>query len=95
LFKYIASIGNLVVLSIHDVNLSLRFCDHILMLKNNKNYRCGKAADIMTAENITDLYDYPFTEIINQHSSEKIFIRGPLLKALMLSFEAKNNYSKL
>ena len=35
LFQNLAKKGNLLVLSIHDVNLSMRYCDHVLMIKNN------------------------------------------------------------
>ncbi len=78
LFKYFAGIGNLVVLSIHDVNLSLRFSDHVLMLKNKTDHQYGKSEDVMNAKNITELYDYPFGELKNEQNAEKIFIRAQL-----------------
>lgn len=78
LFKYFAGIGNLVVLSIHDVNLSLRFSDHVLMLKNKTDHQYGKSEDVMNAKNITELYDYPFDELKNEQNAEKIFIRAQL-----------------
>jgi vitamin B12 transport system ATP-binding protein len=78
LFKELASIGNLVVLSIHDVNLSVPYCDHVLMIKNSRELHYGKTKTVMTAENISELYDYRFEELINQHNSDKFFIRTPL-----------------
>ena len=78
LFKALAQKGNLVVLSIHDVNLSLRYCDHVLMIKNKSEFCIGDVKSVMTADNITELYNYPFTEVINQNNSEKLFIRSPL-----------------
>lgn len=78
LFKELASIGNLVVLSIHDVNLSVPYCDHVLMIKNSRELHYGKTKKVMTAENISELYDYRFEELINQHNSDKFFIRTPL-----------------
>jgi ABC-type cobalamin/Fe3+-siderophores transport system ATPase subunit len=78
MFKALAQKGNLVVLSIHDVNLSLRYCDHVLMIKNKSEFCTGDVKSVMTAENITALYNYPFTAVINQNNSEKFFIRSPL-----------------
>jgi len=78
LLKVLAQKGNLVILSIHDVNLSLRYCDHVLMIKNKSDFCTGEVKSVMTAENISELYNYPFTEVINDSNSEKFFIRSPL-----------------
>jgi ABC-type hemin transport system ATPase subunit len=78
MFRALAKKGNLVLLSIHDVNLSLRYCDHALMIKNNRVFCRGAATTIMTADNISALYDYPFSEVISQNNSEIFFIRSPL-----------------
>ncbi len=78
MFKSLAQRGNLVLLSIHDVNLSQRYCDHVLMIKNNTIFCSGAVTAIMTADNISELYDYPFSEVINENNSEKFFIRSPL-----------------
>ncbi|WP_412973259.1 ABC transporter ATP-binding protein [Glaciecola sp. MF2-115] len=78
LFRELATFGNLVVLSIHDVNLSISNCDHVLMIKNSRELRYGKAKTVMSAENISELYDYRFEELVNQHNSDKFFIRSPL-----------------
>ena len=78
LFKQLASLGNLVVLSIHDVNLSIPYCDHVLMIKDSKELHYGETESVMTVENINELYDYRFEELLNQHNSYKFFIRTPL-----------------
>jgi vitamin B12 transport system ATP-binding protein len=78
MLRGLAQKGNLVVLSIHDVNLSLRYCDHVLMIKNQTDFCIGDVKTVMTAENISELYNYPFAEVINQHGAEKFFIRSPL-----------------
>jgi len=78
MFRALAKKGNLVLLSIHDVNLSLRYCDHVLMIKNNRVFCSGAAKLTVTADNISALYDYPFSEVISNNNSEKFFIRSPL-----------------
>lgn len=78
LFKQLAAMGNLVVLSIHDVNLPIRYCDHVLMMKNHTALFLGGTAEVLNTANISELYDHPFKEVLVQNNSDKIFIRSPL-----------------
>ncbi|NLZ38587.1 MAG: ABC transporter ATP-binding protein [Firmicutes bacterium] len=49
-----------VVLIIHDLNLALRYCDKFLLLKNNRIF-CYGGIEVMTPENITEIYEIPVT----------------------------------
>lgn len=49
-----------VVVVLHDLNLALRYCDRFLLLKDNKVFSYG-GAEIMTQENIEDVYGIPVT----------------------------------
>lgn len=51
--------GRLTVLSLHDVNLAARFCDQVLMLFGNGELLCGNAVEILTAGNLSRLYQTP------------------------------------
>ncbi len=44
-----------VIMAIHDLNLAMRYCDHIIML-NNGNVFADGGTEIMTSENIQKLY---------------------------------------
>lgn len=45
-----------VVISIHDLNLAAMFCDQFLMLKDGKIFAFGSAKEVITEENIREVY---------------------------------------
>jgi iron complex transport system ATP-binding protein len=45
-----------VLMAMHDLNLAARFSDTILMLHQGKIFCSGKASDVMTPENIREVY---------------------------------------
>ena len=45
-----------VIASIHDLNLASRFSDQILMLKKGRIYAVGTPEEVLTEENIEDVY---------------------------------------
>ncbi|MFX0162148.1 MAG: ABC transporter ATP-binding protein [Candidatus Hodarchaeota archaeon] len=46
-----------VVLVTHDLNLASRYCDKLMLLKSGKIYSVGLAEDVLTIDNIRDVYD--------------------------------------
>ncbi len=52
----------------HDINLVMRYCDHVLFLFDEGNWLSGTTEDIMNEENLSKLLDYPIIKVkINQH----------------------------
>ncbi len=49
-----------VVIVIHDLNLALRYCDRFLFLKENAVF-CYGGLEVMTAKNISAVYQVPVT----------------------------------
>ena len=47
------------IMVLHDINLAMRFCDHLLLLKGNGQQLMGPAGEIATEENIQWLYQHP------------------------------------
>ncbi|MFA9397902.1 MAG: ABC transporter ATP-binding protein [Clostridiaceae bacterium] len=45
------------VVNLHDPNIALNYCDHIIMIKNNKITNNGKTSDIISKLNLSNLYD--------------------------------------
>ncbi len=43
----------------HDLNLTARYCDHVLMLFGDGETMQGKLSQILTEENLTRLYGHP------------------------------------
>jgi len=46
-----------VVFVTHDINLAAQNADRILLLYNGKKYAIGTPADVLTAQNIREVYD--------------------------------------
>jgi iron complex transport system ATP-binding protein len=42
--------------AIHDLNLAVRFCDKIVMMKKGKIFAAGDAKKVLTPENIRSVY---------------------------------------
>ena len=49
------------VMVLHDINLALRICNHLLLLKGNGSWRQGSVEQIGSEENISWLYEHPVT----------------------------------
>lgn len=55
------------VMIVHDVNLALRFCDHLLLLHGDGQTQQGHTGAIATAETLTQLYRQPVTRLDGPH----------------------------
>lgn len=42
--------------SIHDMNMAMQYCDHIIALKKGKIYRSGTPEEVLTEETLKELY---------------------------------------
>lgn len=49
--------GFAAVIITHDLNLAAEFGDRILMLRRNRSCRVGRPEDVLTAENIREVFD--------------------------------------
>jgi len=58
-----------IVMVMHDINLAKQYCDHILFIYEDGKIQIGKTDDILTADNLTEVYGYPITKLtINEQS---------------------------
>ena len=51
--------GRIVVMVMHDINLALRFSDHLLLLFGDGECSYGSAIELATEQNFGRLYGYP------------------------------------
>ena len=51
--------GAAVVMVLHEPALAWRFCNRVLLVHGNGATECGPAHDMLTAEKLSALYDYP------------------------------------
>ena len=49
------------VMVLHDINLALRFCDHLLLLKGDGSWKLGRTRQIGNVENLSWLFQHPVT----------------------------------
>jgi iron complex transport system ATP-binding protein len=57
--------------AIHDLNLASRFCDKIVMMKDGKVFAAGNIKSVLTAENISAVYD---VEVILNYNNSTPYI---------------------
>ncbi len=57
--KQFTDSGRAMVMVLHDINLAMRFCDNLLLLRGNGQHRSGPATGIATENNIRWLYQHP------------------------------------
>jgi iron complex transport system ATP-binding protein len=55
--------GHAAILVLHDVNLAARFCDHALLLHGDGACEHGAVDEVMTAERLSRLYQYPIRRV--------------------------------
>ncbi len=77
----LASIGDRVrstgaggIMSLHDVNLATRYCDYAILLMENSEVICGETAAVLTAQNLSRMYDWPVRQLGT--GTEKVFVSG-------------------
>jgi len=58
-----------VTMVLHDINLANQYCDHVLLMYENGKTKAGIASDLLTAENLTEVYGYPITKITDNGNS--------------------------
>lgn len=47
----------IVVLVSHDLNLANRYCNRLMLLNSGKIYAAGKSQDVLTQDNIKEVYN--------------------------------------
>jgi len=57
------------VMILHDLNIASRYCNKILMLFGNGKYLSGNSSEMLTDENLMELYDYPVERVIQNGRS--------------------------
>lgn len=55
--------GCAVLLSLHDINLAVRFCDHALLLLGDGEVRQGPVDEILDVPTLEAVYGYPLIEL--------------------------------
>jgi iron complex transport system ATP-binding protein len=63
LLRDLASSGRTIVAALHDPTLAARFADRVLLLFGDGRWRLGPAAEVLTAQSLSELYSTPIMEL--------------------------------
>lgn len=55
------------IMALHDINLAMRYCDHLLLLQGNGNWLAGPVREIATTAHISELYQHPMSCLQGPH----------------------------
>lgn len=62
-----------VVAILHDINLATGFCTHLVFMKNGRVFKEGTVEELLTPENLKELYDMEF-EFINVEGRNRPYV---------------------
>lgn len=74
LLRSITRRGQALVVSLHDINLAARFCDHVLLLFGEGVTLHGPTAEMLNEDNLTRLLQHAMQQVVTAHG--KMFIPG-------------------
>ncbi|MBD3670502.1 MAG: ABC transporter ATP-binding protein [Gammaproteobacteria bacterium] len=66
--------NKLVMMVLHDVNLTQRFCDHVILVHGDGEITAGPVAELMSSENLSRLYAHPMQSLPGPHGP--IYVPG-------------------
>jgi len=55
--------GKTIVMAVHDVNLAVRYCDHVLLMYEQGKTKLGTVEELLTPANLTELYGHAVEQI--------------------------------
>ena len=64
------------IVALHDLNLALRYADHVVLLKDGTIYANGKPEDVLTAEAVRDVYGVE-SEVVEKETGRFILSYEP------------------
>lgn len=59
---------------LHDINLASAYCNQIIMMKDGKIHSQGKTEDVLTKDNLVDVYGIHFDILSNSHNGKNYFV---------------------
>lgn len=65
---------NTIIAILHDINIAAVYCNRIIMMKNGRIHSNGKTEEVLTKENLIDVYDVDFEILENPRTGKKYYI---------------------
>ena len=64
------------IVALHDLNLALRYADHVVLVKEGAVYADGKPEDVLTADAVRDVYGVE-SEVVEKETGRFILSYEP------------------
>lgn len=74
LLREISSLGNVVIMSCHDINHSIEFSSHVALIKDQKIVLQGKSEDCLQQKNLVSVFEHEFYQVSVGRSQKAILI---------------------
>lgn len=71
MLKQFCRSGNTVIMSCHDVNMSLKYATHAILLLNGNALEIGSADKCLTSEHLTKVFDVRFSDVDGKPAVDK------------------------
>jgi iron complex transport system ATP-binding protein len=72
LFRELCAAGRTVIATLHDPTVAARFADRVVLLHGDGRWEAGAAAELLTAERLSDLYLSPMLEL--EKDGRRVFV---------------------
>ncbi len=66
-----------IIAVLHDINIAVEYCNRIIMMKNGRIHSNGKTEEVLTKENLIDVYDVDFEILENPRTGKKYYVPYP------------------
>lgn len=66
LLNYLKKSGKTIIIVIHDLQLATHYCDKLYLLKNGQNIINGKPSEVLTKENVENVFEVSGKVILNE-----------------------------
>ncbi|MCD1295707.1 ABC transporter ATP-binding protein [Methanocella sp. CWC-04] len=67
--------GSSLIIALHDLNLAFNYSDRVVMLRGGKIFAQGKPGDVLTPENIKEVYDVDTLQIKSDYGTHIVPIK--------------------
>lgn len=74
LFRELCAAGKTVIATLHDPTVAARFADRVLLLHGDGRWAAGTAAELLTAERLSELYLAPMLQL--EKDGRRIFVNA-------------------
>lgn len=78
LLRSLASTGVTVLAALHDLNLAIAYCDHVIVLRNGTVFATGPTAEVITPVLVQEVYGVRATVLEHPQTGRPMVAFGPL-----------------